>query len=99
MEACMHPDPAVTPAMSVVLSKAANLRRKTELRDKRTLYISGRPCQVIKTRWCETFPGCYAMSMYMPRHGFADFLLYVPDGQDTVYVVPRGVIAHDTAWA
>jgi len=29
----------------------------------------------------------------------ADFLLYVPAGQDTVYVIPRGKIAHDTAWA
>ena len=39
------------------------------------------------------------MTMYMPRNAFADFLLYVPDGQDTVYVIPRGKIAHDTAWA
>jgi hypothetical protein len=39
------------------------------------------------------------MSMYMPRNAFADFLLYVPDGEDTVYVIPRGKIAHDTSWA
>jgi hypothetical protein len=39
------------------------------------------------------------MSLYMPRHGFADFLRYVADGQGTVYVVPRGMIKHDTAWA
>jgi len=37
--------------------------------------------------------------MYMPRHGYADFLLYVADGQSTVYVVPRGMIKHDTNWA
>lgn len=37
--------------------------------------------------------------MYMPRNEFADFLLYVPDEPDTVYVVPRGKIEHDTAWA
>jgi hypothetical protein len=37
--------------------------------------------------------------MYMPRHGFADFLLYVADGESTVYVVPRGMIEHDTNWA
>jgi hypothetical protein len=37
--------------------------------------------------------------MYMPRHGFADFLLYVSQEQNIVYVVPRGMIEHDTAWA
>jgi hypothetical protein len=37
--------------------------------------------------------------MYMPRNEFADFLLYAPEGEDTVYVVPRGKIAHDTSWA
>jgi hypothetical protein len=39
------------------------------------------------------------MTLYMPRHGFADFLLYVAQEQGTVYVVPRGMIEHDTAWA
>jgi hypothetical protein len=37
--------------------------------------------------------------MYMPRNDFADFLLYVPEGRDTVYVVSRGKIPYDTAWA
>lgn len=39
------------------------------------------------------------MTLYMPRHGFADLLLYVPEGQDSIYVVPRGRIKQDTAWA
>jgi hypothetical protein len=39
------------------------------------------------------------MTMYMPRGGFADFLLYVPEGRDFVFVVPRGKIAHDTSWS
>jgi hypothetical protein len=39
------------------------------------------------------------MTLYMPRGEFADFLLYVPQGPDIVYVVPRGQIAHDTAWS
>ena len=39
------------------------------------------------------------MTMYMPRGSFADFLLYVAEGEDAVYVVPRGKIAHDTAGA
>ncbi len=95
MKACIH----MTPAMSVVLSKTENLKLKTELRDKWTLYIDGRPCQAIKSKWYENFPGCLAMTMYMPRNEFADFLLYVPEGKDTVYVVPRGKIAHDTSWA
>jgi len=95
----MHPaNPAVTPTMSVVLSKAADLNLKTELRDKRTVYIERRPCQVIKSKWYENYPGCQAMTMYMPRNDFADFLLYVPETLDTVYVVPRGLIAHDTGW-
>ena len=89
----------MNPAMSVVLSKASERNLKTELRDQRTVYIDGRPCQAIKSRWFENFPGCRAMSMYMPRNHFADFLLYVPEGEDLVYVVPRGKIAHDTGWA
>jgi len=89
----------MTPAMSVVLSKAAELNLKTELCDKRTLYIDGRPCQAIKSKWYENFPSCRAMTMYMPRNGFADLLLYVPEEQDTVYVIPRGKVNHDTSWA
>jgi len=89
----------MTPAMSVALSKAAERNLKTELRGQRTLYIEGRPCQAIKSKWYENFPGCRAMTMYMPRSEFADFLLYVPEGKDTVYIVPRGKIAHDTSWA
>src|SRR5215469_10366366 len=89
----------MTPAMSVVLTKVAELNLKTEVRGKRALYIDGRPCQVIKSKWYENSRGCQAMTMYMPRGTFADFLLYVLDGQDTVYVVPRGKIAHDTSWA
>ena len=89
----------MTPAMTVVLSRAAELKIKIELRDKRTVYLDGRPCQAIQSKWYENFPHCRAMSMYMPRHGFADFLLYVADGQDTVYVVPRGGIKQDSAWA
>jgi hypothetical protein len=88
----------MTPEMSVVLDRAATLNLTTEIRDKRTLYIDSRPCQVIKSKWFENFPGCRAMTMYMPRSGFADFLLYVSDGKET-YVVPRGEIAHDTAWS
>lgn len=70
----------MTPAMSIVLAKAAQLNLKTELHDQRTLYIDGRPCQVIKSKWYRNAPGCEAMSMYMPRSEFADFLLYVPEG-------------------
>lgn len=89
----------MSPAMSIVLAKASELGIKIELRDKRTVYLDGRPCQAIKTKWYANFPNCRAMSLYMPRHGFADFLLYVAEEQGTVYVVPRGMIKHDTAWA
>lgn len=89
----------MNPAMSVVLSKAANLSFRTEVCDERTLYIDGRPCQGIKSKWFENRQGCRALTIYMPRNGFADFLLYVPEGQGSVYVVPRGKIAYDTAWA
>src|SRR6266481_7757024 len=89
----------MTSPISVVVSKVEPLNLKIELCDKRTLYIDGRPCQAIKSKWYENFPGCLAMTMYMPRNEFADFLLYVPEGKDTVYVVPRGKIAHDTSWA
>lgn len=90
---------SVSPQLSVILSKASELHFKIEVRDKRTVYLDGRPCQVIKAKWYENFPNCKAMTMYMPRNGFADFLLYVADGQDIVYVVPRGTISHDTAWS
>ena len=89
----------MTLAMSVVLSEAAALTLKTERRDKRTVYIESRPCQAIPSKWYENFPGCRAMTMYMPRSEFADFLLYVPENEQIVYVVPRGKIAHDTSWA
>jgi hypothetical protein len=89
----------LTPAMTVVLARAAELKIKIELRDKRTVYLDRRPCQAIQARWRENFPNCQAMSMYMPRHGFADFLLYVADAKDIVYVVPRGMIKYDTIWA
>src|SRR6266481_2833271 len=85
--------------MSIVLARASELGIKIEFRDNRTVYLDGRPCQVIKSKWYENFPNCRAMSLYMPRNGFADFLLYVPEGHSTVYVVPRGKIAHDTSWA
>lgn len=84
--------------MSIVLSKASELHFKIDIRDKRTVYLDGRPCQVIKAKWFENFPNCKAMSMYMPRTGFADFLLYVTD-QGAVYVMPRGKISHDTGWS
>jgi len=85
--------------MSIVLARASELGIKIELRDKRTVYLDGRPCQAIPSKWYENYPRCRAMSIYMPRHGFADFLLYVAEGQTIVYVVPRGKIEHDTAWA
>jgi len=84
----------MSPAMSVVFAKASELGIKIEPHGKRTVYLDGRPCQAIKTRWYKNFPNCRAMSLYMPRHGFADFLLYVPEGNSLVYVVPRGKIAH-----
>src|ERR1700722_1357113 len=89
----------MSPEMPTVLAKTSELGIKIELRDKRTIYLDGRPCQTIKSKWYENFPNCRAMSLYMPRHGFADFLLYVPEGHNSVYVVPRGKIAHDTSWA
>jgi hypothetical protein len=91
--------PTVSPAMTVVLTKASELGIKIELRDKRTVYLDRRPCQAIQSKWHENFRNCRAMSLYMPRLGFADFLLYVADGQATVYVVPRGLIKYDTVWA
>lgn len=88
----------MTASMSVVLAKASELGIRVELRDKRTVYLDGRPCQAIKAKWYENFPNCRAISLYMPRHGFADFLLYVLENS-TIYVVPRGKIAHDTSWS
>jgi hypothetical protein len=88
-----------SPAMTVVLARAAELEIKIELRDKRTVYLDRRPCQAIQSKWHENFRHWRGMSMYMPRHGFADFLLYVAEGKNTVYVVPRGIIKHDTVWA
>lgn len=84
--------------MSIILSRASEQNLKIDIRDKRTLYLDGRPCQVIKARWFKNFPNCKAMSMYMPRTGFADFLLYIID-QGTVYVMPRGNVSHDTTWS
>jgi hypothetical protein len=89
----------VSPAMTVVLARASELGIKIELRDKRTVYLDGRPCQAIQSKWHENFRHWRGMSMYMPRHGFADFLLYVAERKNTVYVVPRGIIKHDTVWA
>lgn len=86
-------------AMSVVLGRASELGIKIEPCDKRTVYLDGRPCQAIKTKWYENFQNCRAMSLYMSRNGFADFLLYVAQEQGTVYIVPRGMIEHDTAWS
>jgi hypothetical protein len=85
--------------MTAALARAAELEIKIELRDKRTVYLDDRPCQAIQSKWHENFRNCRAMSLYMPRHGFADFLLYVADGHNTIYVVPRGVIKYDTFWA
>jgi hypothetical protein len=91
--------PTASPAMTAVLARALELEIKIELRDKRTVYLDGRPCQAIQAKWHKNIRHWRGMSMYMPRHGFADFLLYVADGQKAVYVVPRGVIKHDTVWA
>ena len=89
-------DNSMTPALAAVLSKASEQNLKTEVCDQRTAYIDGRPCQAIKSKWFENYPGCRAMTMYMPRNNFADFLIYVPDGQDLLYIVPRGTVAQNT---
>jgi hypothetical protein len=93
-----------TPALSVVLAKAAERKLKVEVSDRRSAYIDGRPCQVIRTSWFKSYPFCYAMTIYMPRNEFADFLIYVPypgalpDGLDPVYIVPRAKIMYDSTW-
>jgi hypothetical protein len=86
----------MTPALAAVLSKASEQNLKTEVCDQRTAYIDGRLCQAIKSKWFENYPGCRAMTMYMPRNNFADFLIYVPDGQDLLYIIPRGTVAQNT---
>src|SRR5260370_30905211 len=68
--------------------------------DERTLYVGARPCQVISSKWfCSGSAEHPAMTMYLPRIEFADFLLYVPGGTEDVYVIPRGMMAYDTSWS
>jgi len=43
----------MTSPISVVVAKVEPLNLKIELCDKRTLYIGGRPCQAIKSKWYE----------------------------------------------
>lgn len=68
--------------------------------DDRTLYVDGRPCQVIPAVWYHSFSiKNWAMSMYLPRTTFADFLLYVPRQTDDVFIIPRGLLSYDTGGA
>ena len=89
----------MTHAMEVVLRKASGRNLKTEVCDRRRLYIDNRTCQSMRTKWSEDYPGCSYLNVFMPQNDFADFLLYVPEGQDVVYVVPRGKIAYATRWS
>jgi hypothetical protein len=73
----------------------------TKVPDPRRAYIAGKPCQVIKTVHESSSPKySYAKSLrlYLPRTGFADFLIYVAVDvvPPTFYVIPRGVLSKDT---
>jgi hypothetical protein len=74
----------------------------TKVSDPRLLHIAGKPCQVIKTVHESTSPDySYAKSLrlYLPRTGFADFLIYVAVDvvPPTFYIIPRGILSKDTA--
>src|SRR5262249_29518640 len=91
---------AMSPELNkIAIKKASERNLQTTVCDRRTAYVDSRTCQAIPAKWFENYPGCRAMRMYMPRSEFADFLLYVPEGQDTVYVIPRGKISYDTNWS
>jgi hypothetical protein len=44
-------------------------------------------------------PQCKALTLYIPRTKFVDFLLYVPRGTEEVYVIPRGLLEYNTTWS
>jgi hypothetical protein len=87
--------------MAVVLAHAEKLGIDSDMVDERSLFLNGRPCQVIPATWFNNsiYPQCTAMTLYMPRTEFADFLLYVPHESDDVFVIPRGLLEYDTTWS
>jgi hypothetical protein len=79
-----------------------SLGKGARVPDPRLLHIAGKPCQVIKTVHESSSPDySYAKSLrlYLPRTGFADFLIYVAVDvvPPTFYIIPRGVLSKDTA--
>jgi hypothetical protein len=65
------------------------------------LHIAGRPCQVSRTNLAHTsaeYPNATSLPIYLPRTGFADFVIYVPmdSEREDFYIVPRGLISKDT---
>jgi len=65
------------------------------------LHIAGRPCQVSRTslyHTSQTYVEATALSIYLPRTSFADFVIYVPMNLNAMdfYVVPRGALSKDT---
>jgi hypothetical protein len=73
----------------------------TDERPLKYLYIAGRPCQVSRTKLAQTspdYPHSEALSIYLPRTSFADFVICVPmDIQlPDLYIIPRGKLEKDT---
>jgi hypothetical protein len=60
-----------------------------------------KPCRVMPARWFADVdhPQCKALTLYIPRTKFVDFLLYVPRGTEEVYVIPRGLLEYNTTWS
>jgi hypothetical protein len=87
--------------MAVVLVHAEKLGIDAEMVGTRNLFLNRRPCRVMPARWFADVdhPQCKALTLYIPRTKFVDFLLYVLRGTEEVYVIPRGLLEYNTTWS
>jgi hypothetical protein len=66
------------------------------------IHIAGRPCQVSRTNAFHNsveYPDTSALKIYLPRTGFADFVIYMPMDSESsdFYIIPRGKLTKDTS--
>ena len=87
--------------------RVQRLLRAPDRQAKRWLLIGGRSCQAIPARVFHPDPDNpenEAVSLYLPRTDWPEFLIYVVEPetegqQSSFYVVPRGALSADTARA
>jgi hypothetical protein len=76
------------------------IRSKKHTYDTRLILIEGKRCQVIPSKLGhpnDEYPDAECLSLYLPRDGWPDYLIYVLSGNETSFwIIPRAEMSKDT---